>query len=59
MKTWYIRVKTVSNGHFSACVLAKNESDARDNAMQQVREAYVPNLAWAETEILPPVPTND
>jgi hypothetical protein len=55
MNTWYIRVKTQLNGHFCACVLAEDESEAREKAIEQVR-SKVPELAWAETEVLEPVP---
>ena len=54
---WYIRVKTQDNGHFSTCVEVETEEMAREKAISQVREKYVPNLAWAETEILDPKPT--
>lgn len=53
---WYIRVKTLDNGHFSACVEASDEEEARERAIEQVRDKYVPNLAWAETELLEPLP---
>lgn len=53
---WYIRVKTVDNGHFAACVEATTEEEAKEKAIEQVRRKYVPNLAWAVTESLEPIP---
>lgn len=53
---WYVRIKTQTNGDFSACVEAKTEDEARERAIQQVRDKYVPGLAWAYTELLEPLP---
>jgi hypothetical protein len=58
---WYIRVNTAGScfdppQQFSACVEADNETDAREKAIQQVRNKYLPNLAYADTELLEPIP---
>lgn len=54
--TWYIRVKTQDHGHYVAAVIAESLGLAREVAIKQVREKYVPNLAWADTDVLDPLP---